>query len=146
MTRQTITPRQFVNRHGIHIRSEWTDHNPHIDQDSDRNMNHWKCTLTRYEDGKRRQMTVTFSMGLAHEGEPKADQVIECLAADAASIENANTFEEWVSEFYILDELLYSEAKRLERTYKASVRQTDSLRRFLGEDLYDVALWHMHDA
>ena len=133
---------QFANRHGITIRNEWTDHNENMDPDNNRNMTHWKSTLYRYENGSRKQMTVTFSMGFAHTSEPKADQVLECLASDAASIENADTFEDWAGELYNLDDLLYQEAKRLQRTYNASKRQTDKLRHFLG-DLYDTAVWEV---
>jgi hypothetical protein len=56
---------------------------------------HWRITITR--DG--RQMRVYFSQGSAHTAPPTLDDVLDCLASDAAGIENARGFDDWCSEY-----------------------------------------------
>jgi hypothetical protein len=77
------TMKAFINKHHIKIESDYADENPHMD--SDRQMNHYKVKLTARIDGKRRQYTTFFSMGLGLSGDPKAEDVLDCLASDASS-------------------------------------------------------------
>lgn len=120
----------FVKENGIRLSCEWADRNPNMD-DSDR-MNNYKCRLTH----KGRSMTLYFSMGLALTREPSVEDVLDCLASDSAGFENNDSFEDWCGEYgYDTD------SRRAERTYKAIERQSEKLRKLLGEDLYQELLW-----
>jgi len=131
MTHATRTLAQFIAANRIRISSEWTASNPNMD-DSAR-MDHWKVTL---RSGKR-QMTLTFSKGFGHNGaEPTADEVLDCLASDSASVENARDFEDWAQEFgYDTD------SRKAEKTYRQCERQAEKLKRLLGEEAYKALLW-----
>ena len=137
MATDTVTIDQFVTDNRISMTAERTDRNPNI-EDS-RSMDHWKVTLgIRRHQARPRQMTLVFSQGYGHHGaEPKVSSVLDCLASDSASIENAQGFEDWASEFgYDPD------SRKAERAFKACEHQAKRLRNFLGDDLYDQLLWH----
>ncbi len=84
------------------------------------------------------RMTLHFSKGVGHHGQaPEVTEVLDCLASDAAGIENSQDFEGFCSEYgYDTD------SRKAEKTYKACVHQTERLKRFLGDDLYDQLVWH----
>lgn len=121
----------FINVQGLSMTCEWTDSNPNM-EDSDRSMDHWKCRIRR----GRRSMTLVFSMGSGHYGsEPTLDQVLDCLASDSASVEQAD-FEEWCSE------LGYDpDSRKAERTYNVCKAQADKLKSLLGELAYEQLLY-----
>lgn len=122
--------KQFCNKHKIKARSEWADSNPHM-ADS-QNMNHFKVTLKT----AGRQMTLYFSQGYGISGEPTAADVLDCLASDAASVENSREFEEWASD------LGYDpDSRKAEKIYKTIIKQAERLKKFLGNDLYKTLLW-----
>jgi len=70
-------------------------------------------------------------MGIAHSGEPTAEQVLECLVSDALSVEGENSAEAWLYSFGMENT---AETRKL---FKEVIRQTKKVRRFLGED-FDV--------
>lgn len=120
----------FVNRHNIKADVEWADSNPHM---TDFEGNHFKVRL-RY---RGRQLTIPFSQGYGLSGEPTAADVLNCLASDSASVENARSFEEWASE------LGYDpDSRKAEKTFKVCETQADKLKKFLGNDLYEDLLWN----
>lgn len=129
---QTIS--EFIAQHGI------TLSNRQIDARSDREMNewdarasHWRCTL-RYQ---KRGMTVTYSMGSAHHGEPAITDVLDCIASDVSSLINAGDFEEWAGEYgYDTD------SRRALSMYKAIEKQKVQLTHLLSDDaLLNQLLW-----
>jgi hypothetical protein len=127
MTTSTMT--QFVNRNNARLICDWADENPNMPE---RDMNHWKCVLK--VNGK--QMTFHFSQGYGISGEPDVKNVLDCLASDASGYENASSFEDWASEYgYDTD------SRSAERTYNAIAKQSDALRRVMG-DQYDTLLWN----
>lgn len=68
---------------------------------------------------------------------PTLAEVLDCLASDAATVENARTFEEWASELgYDTD------SREAYKTYKVTKRQTEKLRALLGPEWFDRLLWH----
>ena len=114
-----------VAEHGLRITATPADDNPAM-QDSG-NMDHWRVRL-RSKYG--RSMSFVFSKGFGHHGaRPTAVEVLDCLASEAAGIENASDFEDWAAEYgYEAD------SRRAERTYKTTVQQAESLRRLLDWD------------
>jgi hypothetical protein len=90
------------------------------------NWEHQKWAVTLRYDG--REMVTPFYTGMLH-GEPKASDVLESLLSDAGGYANADSFEDWASDYgYDPDSRMH------ERTYKAVGEQTDKLRHLLGGD------------
>lgn len=128
------TMREFVRANAITMAVDCADSNPNND---DFNGDHWRCTIRRKDNGRRRSMTVYFSQGYGHNGkEPRVCDVLDCLASDASGIENARDFADWAGE-YGYDE----DSRKAERTYRTTERQSLRLRRFLGDALYNALLW-----
>lgn len=124
------TMKSFIERNRIKINSEWADENKNAPDWKD--ANHYKVTLRM---GKK-QLTTYFSQGYAISGEPKADDVLDCMASDAAGIENARSFEDWASEYgYDTD------SRKAEKIYNVCVTQAEKLKAFLGDTLYNNLLW-----
>ena len=129
-----LTIPEFVKRYRVRVAEcDWTDRNPHM-EGSERTMNNYKVQLACGE----RRMTLYYSMGFAHTDEPDAPGILNCLASDANGIENNEaSFETWCSEYgYDTD------SRSAERTFKACVESSRKLRQLVGDEAYDVLLWH----
>jgi hypothetical protein len=129
---ETVTVSKFIRDNKIKFTADHADSNPGMVDSA--NMDHWKCLLSR--PGKR--MTVYFSMGYGHRGSaPKAADVLDCLGTDASTIENADCFETWASEYgYGMD------SRKAEKIFKNCEHQAKRLCAFLGEELYHQLLWN----
>lgn len=93
---------------------------------------HWKVTIRK----GRKRFVVYYSAGPAAPEEPTAEEVLDNLALDAASIENAPTFLEWAQEFgYNPD------SRRAENIHKDVQENTKKLKNLLGDELYRKLLW-----
>lgn len=97
-------------------------------------------TVTFKMDG--RQMSVPFFMGYGlverYPDGPTAEMVLDNLGSDAAGYENnSGDFDGWCSEYgYDTD------SKTAERIFKDVERQSEKLKKFLGDDLYETLLWN----
>lgn len=102
----------------------------------DSTMDHWLCTFTSTK--ARGDMVVHFSMGSGHHGKaPKLGEVLDCVASDAAGIENADGFEDWAAEYgYDTD------SRKAEKTYNECAKEAARLLTFLGESAYKTLLWN----
>jgi hypothetical protein len=135
MTTETQTTlAAFILAHGIRMRVGRASRNPNMNDAG--NMDHW---LVLFRNKAGRSLTTHFSMGVGLGGkEPTAEDVLDCLASDSSSIENAFDFEEWASNFgYDTD------SREAERTYRACERQAGKLKRFLGDEAYELLLWNV---
>ena len=152
MATDTVTIEQFAKVHDIGISAQRADVNPTMTDSRD--MDHWKVTLSRsilkpgfdtfhgYKGKlgpcqyRKLRMTLYFSKGYGHNGaEPTIDEVLDCLASDALSVDNARDFENFASE------LGYdSDSRKAEKIWKACNHQAERLRKFLGDDLYQTLL------
>lgn len=154
MQTDTVSIEQFIKDNRISMTAERVDKNPNMDDSRD--MDHWKCLFSRRTDDLRegydtwhgykgrlgdhqyhaKRMTTYFSQGYGHNGvEPKAADVLDCLASDASSVENTS-FEDWC------DEMGWdSDSRKAERTYKACQHGAKRLKAFLGDDLYQTLLY-----
>ena len=122
--------KNFIAKNRIRIENTFTDNNPNMTDSA--NMNHFKSTLRM---GKR-QMTIIFSQGYGIQGEPTAASVLDCLASDAAGVENARSFEDWCGDYgYDTD------SRKAENIFKACEKQAEKLKNFLGDDLYKACLY-----
>ncbi len=129
-----MTMNEFIASAFITCIVQPVDRNPHMD-DSDR-MDHWKVRFTR----PGRSMTTYFSMGSGHNGrQPDTGEVLECLASDAAGIENARNFDDWCAEYgYDTD------SRKAHRTYTICQREASKLKRFLDAG-YERLLFEVND-
>ena len=138
-----MTLQEFIDEYGITLSSQPAGHNPHM-EDSDR-MDNWKCKLTAHKsamDGlvqRKATMRLYFSKGVGHNGvAPGVAEVLECLASDAAGIENSKDFADWCSEYgYSTD------SRRAEKVYRQCERQAERLQKFLGPEHYNDLLWNI---
>lgn len=122
---------EFARSFGIVAKCYRWHENPHMSEDFQ--GDHWKCVLKSAGS----QMTVYFSMGYGHNGKaPKADDILDCLASDAATIENSRDFEDWAAELGYGDD-----SRKAERTFHVCEKQAAKLKRFLGEPAYERLLW-----
>lgn len=129
-----MTYRELIRRERITFSATPTDRNPDAADDKwAQTARHWRCRI----GSGRRSMVIVFSMGAALSGEPKAEDVLDCLASDAAGYENADDFEAWAAEYgYDTD------SRKAERTYRTIKRQREALARVLSPDGYNDLLWN----
>ncbi len=122
--------KEFVKENKITIKNEWVDSNPNM---QDFQGDNWKVTLK----ANGHQLTTYFSKGYGHHGaEPEADEVLDCLASDAAGYDNARDFEDWASDYgYDTD------SRKAEKIYNTIAKQAKKLEAFLGSDLYQKLLF-----
>jgi hypothetical protein len=134
MSTQTLgTLADFIAAHKVTMTCEGRDSNPNMEHDDwHDNAKHYTCVLRK----GRKQMTVPFSLGSAHYGDPTVDRVLDCLASDACGFDNANSFEDWAAEYgYDMD------SRKAERTFKTVQRQADKLKAFLGINAFDELVY-----
>src|SRR4051812_7060666 len=102
-----VTMQSFARQHGITLQAEWADENKNAPDWTD--ANHYKVILKH----NRRQLTTYFSQGYGISGAPEVQDVLDCLASDAAGYEGARSFEEWCGDYgYDTD------SRKAEQTYK----------------------------
>lgn len=138
MPTDTVSIEQFIKYNRISMTAERTDSNPNMDS---RDMDHWKVILKRRAVGLRgtpivaATMTTYFSMGYGHNGkEPKADEVLDCLASDASGADEG--FGEFCDNFgYDQD------SRKAEKIYKACRHNSERLKKFLGDDAFQTLVY-----
>lgn len=109
--------------------------NPHMEA-TEYMTRHFYITITRIDEMRTKKFSVYFSQGSAHKKPPTLEDVLDCLASDASTIENSSSFEDWASELgYEQD------SRKAEKTYNFCLKQSQKLKEFLGLDLYNTLLW-----
>lgn len=88
-----------------------------------------------------RDMRVSFGQGAGHVDAPTVADVLECLASDAATYDQADRFDEDWARDYGYD----PDSRDAERTYRAVKAQTERFRALLGED-YDAVVYADQEA
>lgn len=101
----------------------------------DKTARHFLCTIKRVGFGPCEPLTLFFSQGSAHTKPPTLADVLDCLASDACSVDNARNFAEWAGE------MGYNEdSRKAEKTYRTCCEQRDALKALLGAS-YDALLY-----
>lgn len=132
MEKERVKLQDFIGNTGIVAKVKRVESNPNM-QDMGNGARHFIVTLK----AGRFSMRVPFSQGSAHTVDPTAADVLDCLAMDASSIENARNFEEWAGDLgYEAD------SRKAHRSYTICMRQAAKLRAMLGQDNYEVLLWN----
>lgn len=135
----TTTLARFIADHGIAADVEHAASNPHATGDEwERSASHWVVTLKR--EGAE-PFPVPFSQGSAHTEPPTADDVLDCLASDAASVENAPDWLDW-AEGMGFDGEGAKALREARDTHATILKQSETLRSFLPEGAYDALLWN----
>ena len=114
--------RGFVRDHKIRIDVKKVPENKNAPDWKD--ANHYKTTL--YFQGRR--MSTYFSQGTAIKEEPTAANVLNSLAQDARTIEDYPDPLEWAGN------LGYEAGTKAAKIFKATVRNTEALKKFLDEE------------
>jgi len=133
---KTKTIDDFIKENNISIVSEYSDSNPSMSELESSRMNHYKVTLKRkyklkgnHLDSRYgyKRITLFFSQGVGIDGEPKVDNVLDCLKSDyLASLDSFNDF---------CDDFGYSnDSIRSKKTYDACVKNGKKLQKFLNDD------------
>lgn len=159
---QEYTIAEFIAEHGLVMRYQQVDHNPHMDEATD--MDHWFCAImtrdgrafAEYKDEPSPmyrltdqyvlqgggdtvdgRMNLVFSMGSGHHGKvPGLADVLDCLASDAATIDNAQSFEDWAAGLG-----LNEDSRKAEATFKACEEQAAQLKDLLSHEAYETLLY-----
>lgn len=98
---------------------------PDVRTDED-GWEHYAYTV-RLDRTNHLSMTVPWRQGTGITDDPDAASVLEALVMDAATIENADTFEEWAPD------LGYDpDSRKAEEIYRQACKQTNDLRILLG--------------
>lgn len=125
------TMQSRIQEFNIWFKFEQIDERPDKDEWS-AEATHWVVWI---QVGKRRFKTY-YSQGSAYTGEPKPEDVLECLVSDAQAAGPETSFENFCDDFgYDTD------SRKAERVYKACQRTGKHLKRLLGEEAYDTLLW-----
>lgn len=127
------TLEQFIKKYDVWLESKRVYERMDGLMSDSAGMRHFRCRLWV---SRERSFGLYFSQGSAHKQDPTTADVLDCLASDAAGYENAQTFEEWASE-YSYD----PDSRKAELIFKTVKRQAEQLRRMLGQAAYDALLW-----
>lgn len=79
---------------------------------------------------------VYFSVGTGWTEKPTLADVLDCLASDAATVENCPDFETWANE------LGYDEdSRKAYQCWELITARADAMRADLGDEAYNALLW-----
>jgi hypothetical protein len=134
MAEQTL--QEFIAREGLSAEVDGADSNPNMD-DMPVGSSHWLVTIRKDDES----MDVPFSMGPALNGPPTLASVLNCLASDAASVDNARSFDEWAEEMGYFPMESSEDFRKAESTYKAIEQQSSALRDLLGHEAFESLLY-----
>ena len=134
MNTQTITLDQFITEQQLVMSVRPIKRNPHMQ--GEQMPRNFECTIEFEGRGYHEPLTVYFSQGSAHTKPPTLAGVLDCLASDASGVDNAQSFEDWASEYgYDTD------SRKAEKIYNICVQQAQELKALLGQDAYDQLLY-----
>jgi hypothetical protein len=134
MSTQTITLDQFITEQQLVMSVRSVKRNPHMQ--GEQMPRNFECTIEFEGRGYHEPLTVYFSQGSAHKKPPTLADVLDCLASDASGVDNAQSFEDWASEYgYGTD------SRKAERTYRICEEQAQKLKALLGQDAYNQLLY-----
>jgi hypothetical protein len=120
-----MTYQEFTAKYNLTLTAERTNKNSSM---TNFNGDHYKVTLKH----SRRRMTLIFSKGYGHNGQPPTvDEVFCCLACDY-QIENED-FESFCNEMGY-----DNDSRSAERTFNAVKQQNIKLEKFLGALLNEL--------
>ncbi len=132
---KVTTMGEFVKKHDLRFTCRWVPSRPDgLMSDSPR---HFNCRIYRGPiHPNSHSFGLYFSQGSAHTEFPTLVDVLDCVANDASGYDSTKDFEDWASD-YEYD----TDSRSAEKTYRAVKRQSEQLKRTLGEDAYAELLY-----
>ena len=137
MSTTTKTLAEFVAEHELTADVERAADNPNaISFGPD--ARHWLVTIHSGVTGE--SMAVPFSQGSGLTEDPTLEDVLDCLASDASSIQGEE-FETWAEEmgFFPVDSA--EELRQAQRTFALIDDQADALANVIGVDAFNELLY-----
>jgi hypothetical protein len=131
---QSITVEQFISDHQLKLTSHEVTTRP--DGFMGDSAYHFRCRISKGKQGFGFYWSQGSGCGSTTSGFP---DVLDTLASDAASYENANGFEEWAEEMGS-----DADSRQAEKTYRAVKRGAEQLKRLLGQDAYEQLIWNVN--
>ncbi len=125
-----MTPEKFIKQYKVTMTCERIAKRP---DGISFGTNHFALCLHR---GKNK-MNLYYAMGFAHIGDPKLEDVLDCLGSDANCIDNTNGFEDWASDLGF-----DKDSRSDEKIYQASLKSDNDLKILLGESGYNALLFN----
>ena len=126
------TIRAFVEKYHVKFQARPAANNPNM-TGMPVGSRHWLCRL----EVQGRQMTVPFSQGPGLKEDPTVEDVLDCMAIDAAGLENSKDFAGSTGRFEY-----EPDSRKAGIIYRAVVRQTEALRQMLDDKAaYRMLLW-----
>lgn len=120
---------EAAERFGISLTCNRIDSRPDNLQDWQRDARHFHCRL---KCGKR-SFGFYFTQGSAHTANPTIADVLGCMMSDAISYDSSASFEEWASDLGF-----DADSRKAERIYRATKKQTEQLRRTVGDKAFTL--------
>lgn len=138
MDTETRSLEDFIAARRLEMTVEAADGNPFMDRAD--TMKHYTVTIS-HEDGQ--SMQVVYSMGSGLQGPPELARVLETLADDIASIENAQGFNDWATEMGYFPMEAEEDLERARAAYEAIEDQQRELGLVLGPMALEELLWNV---
>lgn len=138
-TQKQISLSAWITKNDIQASASPSSPNKREEEFAGPGWRSWNVVFSRPVLNSERKITIRFHMGPALEREPTAEDVLSCVALDAAGTENARNLADWMSDcgFDQEDRLKAAE------TYKATLDQTKKLRSWLDDKLFDELVWRV---
>ena len=126
---------EFIKKQQIHYK-ECNKMHANPNAPDWKNADHWEVVLHITGKGKEPEFITYYSMGKGHKGKkPTMQQVLDCVASDAAGYEDSGSFEEWAMNYgYNPD------SRKAEKIYRLVEQESRELRTFLGNEAYESLL------
>ena len=138
---QTI--KQFIVEQGLRMDVDTAESNPHMNG-MPNGSRHYRCTIKQLipETDIYGGFTIEipFSCGPAIKDAPSLEDVLDCLASDAASVENCDDWVAFAFEMGMNTET-EKEFREAESTWYVIEEQAGSLRLLLGDKGYEALLY-----
>lgn len=148
-TQGMITMTDFLGlfSKGLKFQFEEVSDNPHIN-DMPMGSRHYRCRFRFYPEdapkANRKQYTMYFSKGPAHDYGVTADEALDAIAGDVGSIEGTNNAIDFASEFEARDRLFDEDVmRRYEKIYNTICSHRKRILNLLGDHWMTTLLCHV---
>lgn len=135
----TMTMKEFIAEHKIRLSCERVLTNPNMISDDKwmKQATHWRVQI--WIDRKKCEMSIYYSMGSAHRGQPKHDDILDCIASDIAGVRNSKSFAEWAEEYGVEIGVL----RKAQKSYHIILVQAQEFEKMLGPQVLEQMLYQV---
>jgi hypothetical protein len=130
------TLRDFAREHGLTLHIDRVSGRPDLASRWGDDARHWKFRIV--SGNGRGHVRGYYSQGPACTKPPTLEEILGCLADDAAAYENAGSFAGWAAEYGYNSDSISALA-----VYHTVRDESQALADMLGPDAYDALLWEV---